>query len=60
MDTAVKGSGDRTSGPARPASANRRGIRAAYRNFARRLGNAMPKGLYARSLIIIITPVVVI
>lgn len=60
MDTAVKGSGDRTSGPARPAAAKRRGVRAAYRNFARRLGNAMPKGLYARSLIIIITPVVVI
>ncbi len=38
----------------------RRGIRAAYRRFARRLGNAMPKGLYARSLIIIITPVAVI
>ncbi|WP_421726591.1 ATP-binding protein [Bauldia sp.] len=38
----------------------RRGIRAAYRRFARRLGDAMPKGLYARSLIIIITPVVVI
>jgi two-component system, OmpR family, osmolarity sensor histidine kinase EnvZ len=38
----------------------RHGIRAAYRRFARRLGNAMPKGLYARSLIIIITPVAVI
>ncbi|MCP4382073.1 MAG: HAMP domain-containing protein [Hyphomicrobiales bacterium] len=38
----------------------RRGVRAAYRRFARRLGSAMPKGLYARSLIIIITPVVVI
>ena len=31
-----------------------------YRRFARKLGNAMPKGLYARSLIIIITPVVAI
>ena len=41
-------------------TAPRRGIRAAYRRFARRLGNAMPKGLYARSLIIIITPVAVI
>lgn len=38
----------------------RRGLRGAYRRFARRLGGAMPKGLYARSLIIIITPVVVI
>ncbi len=43
-----------TSAPAR------RGIRGTYRRFARRLGDAMPKGLYARSLIIIITPVVVI
>lgn len=42
------------------APRRRRGIRAAYQRFARRLGNVMPKGLYARSLIIIITPVVVI
>lgn len=38
----------------------RSGIRAAYRRFARRLGNMMPKGLFARSLIIIIAPVVII
>jgi two-component system osmolarity sensor histidine kinase EnvZ len=35
----------------------RRGLRAVYRRFARALGEAMPKGLYARSLIIIIAPV---
>ena len=38
----------------------RRGPLAAYRRFARRLGAAMPKGLYARSLIIIIAPVVLL
>jgi len=35
-------------------------IRAAWRRFARGLGQAMPKGLYARSLIIIIAPVVLL
>lgn len=37
-----------------------RGIRSAYGRFARGLGDLMPKGLYARSLIIIITPVVLL
>lgn len=37
-----------------------RGVRAGYRRFARGLGDMMPKGLYARSLIIIITPVVLL
>ena len=40
--------------------AGQRGIRGAYGRFARRLGDLMPKGLYARSLIIIITPVVLL
>ncbi len=31
-----------------------------YRRFARRLGRLMPKGLYARSLIIIIAPIVLL
>jgi two-component system osmolarity sensor histidine kinase EnvZ len=35
-------------------------VRAAWRRFARALGNIMPKGLYARSLIIIIAPVVLL
>ncbi len=35
-------------------------IRGAWRRFARGLGQAMPKGLYARSLIIIIAPVVLL
>ncbi len=35
-------------------------VRAAWRRFARGLGDMMPKGLYARSLIIIITPVVLL
>ncbi len=34
--------------------------RAAYGRFARRLGDLMPKGLFARSLIIIIAPVVLL
>ena len=38
----------------------RRGIRGAYGRFARALGNAMPKGLYARSLLIILMPVVLL
>ena len=37
-----------------------RGIRGAYGRFARWLSSIMPKGLYARSLIIIITPVVLL
>jgi two-component system osmolarity sensor histidine kinase EnvZ len=36
------------------------GLRQLYRRLARSLGNAMPKGLFARSLIIIIAPVVVL
>ena len=35
-------------------------VRAAWRRFARALGDVMPKGLYARSLIIIIAPVVLL
>lgn len=38
----------------------RRGVRAAYRRFARALGQAMPTGLYARSLLIIVMPVVLL
>jgi len=38
----------------------RRGIRGAYGRFARALGNTMPKGLYARSLMIILMPVVLL
>ena len=37
-----------------------RGIRSAWRRFARGLGDLMPKGLFARSLIIIIAPVVLL
>jgi two-component system osmolarity sensor histidine kinase EnvZ len=37
-----------------------RNVREAYRRLARRLGDMMPKGLYARSLIIIIAPVVLL
>jgi two-component system osmolarity sensor histidine kinase EnvZ len=37
-----------------------RAVRGAYGRIARKLGNLMPKGLYARSLIIIITPVVLL
>ena len=36
------------------------GIRGAYGRFARAVGEAMPKGLFARSLIIIIAPVVLL
>src|SRR5690606_17749607 len=35
-------------------------IRAGYRRFARTLGGAMPKGIYQRSLIIIIAPIVLL
>jgi two-component system osmolarity sensor histidine kinase EnvZ len=35
-------------------------FRATWRRFARAIGERMPKGLYARSLIIIITPVVIL
>src|SRR4029079_7167895 len=35
-------------------------VRTAWRRFARAIGERMPKGLYARSLIIIITPVVLL
>ena len=38
----------------------RRGIRGAYGRFARALGRAMPKGLYPRSLLIILMPVVLL
>lgn len=38
----------------------RRGIRGAYGRFARALGQAMPTGLYARSLLIILMPVVLL
>jgi two-component system osmolarity sensor histidine kinase EnvZ len=37
-----------------------RGLRIAWRRFARSLGDLMPKGLFARSLIIIIAPVVLL
>jgi two-component system osmolarity sensor histidine kinase EnvZ len=41
-----------------PATAS--GIRGLYRRFARAVGALMPKGLFARSLIIIIAPVVLL
>lgn len=34
--------------------------RAAWRNFARRIAEYMPKGLYARSLLIVIVPMVIL
>jgi two-component system osmolarity sensor histidine kinase EnvZ len=37
-----------------------RGLRTAWRRFARGIGDLMPKGLFARSLIIIIAPVVLL
>src|SRR5262249_6152013 len=37
-----------------------RALRGAYGRFARKIGDLLPKGLYARSLIIIITPVVLL
>jgi two-component system osmolarity sensor histidine kinase EnvZ len=43
-----------------PASVRVAGVRGAYRRLARAIGDAMPKGLYARSLLIIITPVVLL
>ena len=43
-----------------PVDAPYGGIRGAYGRFARRLGDVMPKGLFARSLLIIITPVVLL
>ena len=44
----------------RRASSRYAVIRAAWRRFARALGDMMPKGLFARSLIIIIAPVVLL
>jgi hypothetical protein len=38
----------------------RSGIAGAYGRFARAIGDAMPKGLYARSLLIILMPVVLL
>jgi len=39
---------------------HRRGLRAAWRRLARAIGQAMPTGLYARSLLIIVMPVVLL
>ncbi len=46
--------------PPPPLTGRVRRVRAAWRRFTRRLGDMMPKGLYARSLIIIIAPVVLL
>ena len=35
-------------------------VRSAYRRFARTVGHSMPTGLYARSLLIIVMPVVLL
>ena len=52
---------DEASPPApAPAEAPIGGVRGAWRRFARTVGEAMPKGLFARSLLIIITPVVLL
>ena len=44
----------------KPVAPARRGVRGAYGRFARALGEMMPKGLYARSLLIILMPVVLL
>lgn len=51
---------DANASPAGSEVPARRGIRGTYGRFARALGNAMPKGLYARSLLIILMPVVML
>ena len=43
--------------PARPSSVGPRGL---WKRLSRAIGDALPKGLYARSLIIIIAPVVLL
>lgn len=55
----MAGSADTTSAPARRAGAFGP-LRRAWRRLARRIGDVLPKGLYARSLIIIIAPVVLL
>lgn len=49
---------DDSAPPARPAPAG--GIRRMWRGLARAVGHAMPAGLFARSLLIIVTPVVLL
>ncbi|WP_342152944.1 ATP-binding protein [Methylorubrum sp. SB2] len=55
----MAGSADTTTAPARRAGAFGP-VRRAWRRLARRIGDVLPKGLYARSLIIIIAPVVLL
>jgi two-component system osmolarity sensor histidine kinase EnvZ len=43
-----------------PAAAPVGRLRAQWRRFARAIGDALPKGLFARSLLIIVTPVVLL
>jgi two-component system osmolarity sensor histidine kinase EnvZ len=45
---------------ATPVASATTGIRAVWRRFARGVGEAMPKGLFARAIIIIIAPVVLL
>ena len=49
-----------TAGEPEAAKAPAGKVREAWRRFARTLSEAMPKGLFARSLIIIIAPVVLL
>jgi two-component system osmolarity sensor histidine kinase EnvZ len=51
---------DAPAGMSEPDVKIRGGIAGVYGRFARALGDAMPKGLYARSLLIILMPVVLL
>jgi two-component system osmolarity sensor histidine kinase EnvZ len=51
---------DTISAAAEPDARARTGLSAIYGRVARAVGDAMPKGLYARSLLIIIMPVVLL
>lgn len=55
----MAGSADTSAAPARRAGAFGP-VRRAWRRLSRRIGDVLPKGLYARSLIIIIAPVVLL
>lgn len=56
----VRALGQGAEGAGRGIAAAARWTRAGYKRFARLLGRAMPKGLYQRSLIIIIAPMVLL
>jgi two-component system osmolarity sensor histidine kinase EnvZ len=51
---------DAPAGMSDTDASSQNGVAGAYRRFARGLGDVMPKGLYARSLLIILMPVVLL